>query len=156
MTKILTRRIFIIAPLVVLFAGIAYFRPNPGNPVSLLYKSEKMQLSIKSTYLSVDVADTDQEKITGLSNRLSLGSGEGMLFIYDSPVRPSFWMKDMRFPIDIIWISSDKVVVGIEHAVSPVTYPKGFQPAVPVQYVLEVRSGLSQEKGIATGDVVNF
>lgn len=142
--------------LLTIFAVLAYFWFRPQDSVSLLYQSEKLQLGIKGTYLLVDVADSDQEKITGLSNRPSLGRDEGMLFVYDPPFRPSFWMKDMLFPIDIIWIGEDKKVVAIEQAVTPETYPKSFQPPVPISYVLEVKAGFSKERGISTGDLVNF
>src|SRR5690349_20381775 len=55
----------------------------------------------------VSLADTDATREQGLSGALGLGTTEGMLFLFDYPGRPAFWMKDMLFSIDIIWISQD-------------------------------------------------
>lgn len=154
--NIFTRQLILGAIFLTILVVLAYFWPRPQDSSSLLYQSKQWQLSIKGTYLSADVANTEQEKITGLSNRPSLGSNEGMLFIYDPPAQPSFWMKDMLFPIDIMWIDSRKAVIGIEHSVSPETYPMSFQPPAPVKYVLEVRAGFSKERGISPGDVASF
>lgn len=134
----------------------AYFLLRPKDSVSLLYQSEKFQLSIKGTYLTVEVADTDREKVMGLSNRPNMGDGEGMLFVYKEPTQPSFWMKEMLFSIDIIWIGSDKKVVAVHHNLAPDTFPQSFQPPSPVSYALEVRAGFSKMHGITTGDDVLF
>lgn len=156
MTKFLTRWWIVFVGVALISAGTAYFWLRSQDPPLLLYQSEKLQLSIKGTYLTAYVADTDQEKIAGLSNRPSLGSSEGMLFVYDQPLTPSFWMKDMRFPIDIIWIGEDKKIVFVHENVSPDTFPRTFAPPSPVKYVLEVQSGFSKARGISSGDLVDF
>ncbi len=114
--------------------------------------SSRTEVSIRDTTLSVEVADTLQLQIRGLSGRPSLGEHEGMLFIYQSPQMPSFWMKDMHFAIDIIWIAENRIVAGIVRSVSPDTFPQIFVPSVPVRYVLEVSAGWAEQHGVAVGD----
>lgn len=87
----------------------------------------------------------------GLSGTAGLGESEGMLFLFEYPGRMAFWMKDMRFPIDIIWIGSDWKVVDITHDLAPETYPQTFSPLSDAQYVLEVNAGFAERHGIAVG-----
>ena len=73
-----------------------------------------------------------------------------MLFVFDKPDTYGFWMKDMRFPIDIIWISGDKVIYVLSE-VHPDSYPNLFKPPIPVDKVLEINAGLSRKLGITEG-----
>ena len=79
-----------------------------------------------------------------------------MLFIFNSADNYGFWMKDMIFPIDIIWIGENKKIVYIEKNVLPESYPKNFSPNVKAMYVLEVLSGFSEKHNIKIGDEVFF
>ncbi len=88
-----------------------------------------------------DVADTDALRIKGLSDRKSIGENEGMLFIFPKSDFYGFWMKDMRFSIDIIGLDSKKRAIWLEEYMTPWSYPEVFTPPRPVQYVLEVKSG---------------
>jgi len=109
--------------------------------------------------IRAELAQSDEEKILGLSKRDNLASNVGMIFIYDEYNIPSFWMKDMLFPIDIIWIKDD-MVVGFEknvmHPDSDNEKLLHYQPKTFVNYVLEVNSGFVAEKGIKIGDKVEF
>lgn len=104
----------------------------------------------------VDVADTPQLRAQGLSGRQSLAANEGMLFVFDEPQMPKFSMRDMNFPIDIVWISEDLNVVAITPTIATETYPDTFTPPGPVKYVLEVNSGLSAARGWLAGDKVEL
>ena len=116
--------------------------------------SSRMEVSIRDTTLSVEVADTALRQIRGLSRRPSLGEYEGMLFVYENPQILSFWMKDMYFPIDIIWIDENRTVAGIVRHVSPDTFPQTFSSLVLVQYVLEVQAGWVDRHGLVPGDPI--
>lgn len=115
-------------------------------------------VEINSSKIIVSLASTPEEKARGLSGRTSLPADEGMLFVYDRPEVQKFWMKDMNFPIDIIWIGTDKTVVDIANNLDPGTYPETFSPDAPAQYVLEVNAGYAQGHGISLGDtaVIRF
>lgn len=111
---------------------------------------------IKGAELLVEVADEDSERARGLSGREKLIQNTGMLFIFQEPTVPHFWMKDMHFPIDIIWIGSDKQVIGIEHSVTPTTFPQTFSPPEPILYVLEANAGWAQKNNIIIGERVEI
>jgi len=113
-------------------------------------------LAIGATTIDLEVADTIPEKIKGLSGRESLPVNTGLLFVFDKPEFHQFWMKDMLFSIDIIWISADYKVVDITKNASPETFPEFFTPREKAQYVLEVNAGFSDKKNIKIGDSVIF
>lgn len=113
---------------------------------------------IKGHVLYLEVADTPLLQTKGLSGRTDLPDNYGMLFIWPEADKRVFWMKDMLLPIDIIWIKGDKIL-GIDSNVKPepgasiVELKKYHSPGL-VDKVIEVRAGLSQEKGWRLGDQV--
>lgn len=112
--------------------------------------------NIRVANIPVQVADADtpQEREQGLSGTTRLSEGTGMWFAFEKDDQHSFWMKDMRYAIDIIWISRDLRVVYIEHSVQPDTFPDAFTPPTPARYVLEVPAGFAERNGIAVGSEV--
>ena len=109
---------------------------------------------IKDIEINVELADTAEKKSQGLSGRNSLLQNQGMLFVYDKPAFYSFWMKDMQFPIDIIWIDENYRVTDIAKSVPPDSFPQTFQPQNLAQYVLEVNAGFSDKNDIRVGDMM--
>ena len=85
-----------------------------------------------------------------------MNNNEGMLFVFDEQAIQSFWMKDMQFPLDILWIDENKTVVGIERNVSPDTFPQTFSSSQPVVYVLEVNAGWTEMHQVVAGDVLSW
>lgn len=136
---------------VALFAYLAFFTNASEHPLTI-----ERQLHIGGVSLAVAVADTAHEREQGLSGTSPLANGEGMLFIFDSDGQHSFWMKDMRYAIDIIWLSRDMRVVYIEKSVSPDTFPSAFTPPTPARYVLEVPAGFSEAQGLQVGSSATF
>ncbi|MEX2014012.1 MAG: DUF192 domain-containing protein, partial [Parcubacteria group bacterium] len=67
-----------------------------------------------------------------------------------------FWMKDMHFAIDIVWIDENFRIVGIEKEVRPETFPQVFRPDQPIKYVLELPAGYSERHDIGVGAVVQY
>lgn len=116
---------------------------------------DKRKITIGNIPLTVEIADDPHEQTKGLSDREILGENQGMLFIYSGPQNPSFWMKDMRFPIDIIWIR-DGVIVDISENVP--LFEDGYitrrSPSHAADAVLEVNAGWAQLHGIRIGDFV--
>ena len=113
-------------------------------------------LTIHNITIKVEIADTPISRERGLSGRTSLSDGRGMLFVYSAPGFYSFWMKDMNFPIDIIWIDEAKTIIGITKNISPVTFPETFQPPSLAKYILEVNAGWPDKNLIQIGDLVQF
>lgn len=106
--------------------------------------------------LKAYVADTEITREKGLGDIESLPSDEAMLFMFDVPERYGFWMKDMRFPIDIFWIDWLGRVVFIKESVLPSSYPETFIPNVPAKYVLETNVGFAHENRVKIGDEISF
>lgn len=114
------------------------------------------EIHVGTTTLSVEVPRTAKERERGLSGRLSLEVSKGMFFIFDKPDVYGFWMPDMHFPIDIIWIDSDFRIVDIVANVSPDSYPRVFYPSSPSSYALEVNAGLARHLDWSVGTHVQF
>jgi uncharacterized membrane protein (UPF0127 family) len=108
--------------------------------------------------LEVEVANTKGSRELGLSGREKMGDDEGMLFIFDEPGRYGFWMKDMKFALDIIWINQNGIVVNIERDVSPETYKekKTYINQADASYVLEVNAGMAEKFGLYLGSKVKI
>lgn len=102
------------------------------------------------------VADTASEQQKGLGGRETLGTDEGMLFVFAENSSHSIWMKDMKFSIDIIWIDETKKIVNIASNISPETYPESFSSPVPSKYVLEMVAGTSARKNLSVGTQLEF
>ncbi|MFA6609008.1 MAG: DUF192 domain-containing protein [Candidatus Paceibacterota bacterium] len=104
--------------------------------------------------LVAEVVDTNNSRELGLSGRNSISDDEGMLFIFDSPGRYGFWMKDMNFPLDILWINQNGIVVAVESNLKPDSYPKTFINSPEASYVLEINAGRAEKYGIFLGSKV--
>jgi uncharacterized membrane protein (UPF0127 family) len=104
--------------------------------------------------LTVEVARTPAEQVRGLSGRPSLTPGTGMLFVYDRPQPVSIWMKDMRFPLDILWIRDGRIVqIQKKAPPMPPAGPERIYTATADQ-VLEVPASFTDRKRIRVGDSV--
>lgn len=114
------------------------------------------RVKIGDEIINVRLAATEAERNRGLSDTPGLSDNEGMLFIFEKPDFYGFWMKDMLFSIDIVWVSEDLEAVHIEKALSPETFPKIFQPKERALYALEVKSGLTEKLGLELGDKLEF
>lgn len=124
-----------------------------------LYTNRSLEtkiITINNSVITVELAETNLQRQRGLSDRNHLLENNGMLFIFEKTQSISFWMKDMNFPLDIIWIDKDKKIIGIEKDVSPDTYPKTFIPSEPIVYVLETNAGWSENNNINIGDFIEI
>lgn len=105
----------------------------------------------------VSIADNELSREHGLSGRAGLSPNEGMLFVFPVDGRYAFWMKDMRFAIDILWLANDGTITYIQPSVVPATYPESFTPKTGLaRYVLELPAGYTIENNIKVGDKVQI
>jgi len=121
---------------------------------------EHRTIMVGDDIFSVDVSDSEEERQRGLSGRGRLEEGSGMLFVYDSPRIPVFWMKDMDFPIDIIWISGGRVIgaelnIPVERGV-PEAEMRRYSPPDFVDMALEVASGTVSRLMVTVGEPVSI
>lgn len=132
-----------------------YLFANRTEEPSAAYEATVTQESSEEAF-TFEVVGSPAARAKGLSGRADVPAGYGMLFVFDVPDRYGFWMKDMLVSIDIIWLSSDGTILGIEEAVSPATYPEPFYPPVPVRLVLETRAGEARAQGWAVGTQIEL
>ncbi len=126
--------------------------PVPNQPSQLntqLYPSVAQTpdhgraiLKIGTTQLIVEVVNTAASVTQGLSDRAELGA-DGMLFVFQQSMMPRFWMKEMQFPLDLIWINKKKIVDITHNApapdpTTPLSELPTYAPSAPVDWVLEV------------------
>jgi len=149
--------------------------PTPSSSASSISSSEEADatstdianptlpeegLSIDGATWTVELATTMVEQARGLSYRASLAPGAGMLFVFSRPGVQNFWMKDMRFPLDMIWIAGDGTVAGFAQD-APAPAPGTALWNLPVyssppgvNEVLEVNAGTVAKYNIKVGDTV--
>ncbi|MGD8373295.1 MAG: DUF192 domain-containing protein [Candidatus Woesebacteria bacterium] len=111
---------------------------------------------IGGAQVKAKVADDDVERQKGLSGTNQLNQGDGMLFVFDYPADWPIWMKDMRYPIDIVWMDEDKKVVDVAVEVSPDSYPEQFVPKKAAKYVLELPSGFVKQYSVEVNTMAAF
>jgi uncharacterized membrane protein (UPF0127 family) len=122
---------------------------------------KKHSLTIDKHTFQVDLAQTETQRILGLSGKKSLGANNGMLFTFPNADYHAFWMKSMNFPLDIIFINNDTIVT-IQKNLKPTEKdtPNQSIPTVtstaPADKVLEINAGLSDKYGFKVGDKVTF
>ena len=152
--------------IVIIFFLLAFFFIKHSSKKIQPKSVANIFVEIGGQRVKVDLAFTPTEQAQGLSGRKNLASDEGMLFVFNKPDRYSFWMKDMNFPIDIIWLApsdggedSKMKVDYIKKDATPESYPETFAPSAndtTAKYVLEVSDGFSEKNNLKVGDNVTF
>ncbi|HEY6405220.1 MAG TPA: DUF192 domain-containing protein [Nitrososphaeraceae archaeon] len=165
------KSIFVMSGLFVLMAGFLLFEPplfhmtyavnNTFLPPIVDPNDQpiKARIIVNGFAILADVAITDEDQIKGLSIRDQMNENEGMLFVYGEPSRQSFWMKDMKFPIDIIWLNGTGSVVHVEENLKPCVPSlecPSFSPNENAQYVLETVAGFAQKHHLKIGTDIDF
>ena len=103
----------------------------------------------------VEIADTPAKWELGLQYRRELAADRGMIFLFPHEAEQTFWMKNTPIPLDMIFINSDRRIVGIAEQAVPFSLdPRSVGRAS--RFVLEVNGGLSKRYGIQAGDSVRF
>jgi uncharacterized protein len=112
------------------------------------------KVKIGTTVINAEVVSREEDLIRGLSGRASLATSTGMLFVFDHPDKWGIWMKDMNFPIDVVWLDKDLKVNHIVKSMMPGSYPVSYSPAEPALYVLELPEGEIERSVISIGQKV--
>lgn len=153
---------------------------NVQNQAQTAYNKE---LSVGNKKIFVEVADTPQKKQQGLSGREKLNDDQGMLFDFGTlssstsakatadlqkgeGARPAFWMKEMKFDLDLIWIRNGKIIAITPNVPAPQIKNKGlktkdnvlplYYPPDEIDHVLEVNAGWSRENEVGVGDEIKL
>lgn len=153
-------RLFILLGIIFLvFAVIVFFQTNMKTILSVLNRPPASKVTINSSTFKVEVAKSQKEKIIGLSAKQSIPEDQGMLFVFDKADTYPFGTKNMKFPVDIIFINDTKVVSVVENATPPAS-PESespiYYPENPCDKVLEINAGLATRDNIKKGDTVQI
>ncbi len=114
------------------------------------------RITIENNTWNIEVAESLKDRIKGLSGRNNLKKDSGMLFIFSGSDFHSIWMKEMNFPIDIVWIDKNFKVVGLKNVAKPESYPEIFKPQSPARYVLEISAGEAKRAKIKIDSTVKI
>lgn len=113
-------------------------------------------IELKGQRFTVELAETREEQARGLMFRDELPEDHGMLFIFPSAASRSFWMKNTRIPLDILYFDDELRLVSVVHSAAPcaVHACPGYPSQGPARYVLEINGGLARRLGVERGDVL--
>lgn len=147
------------------YSSMGFITKNSGESTKSASKSAQVgtttDISVKGLNIHAKVASTANQRKSGLSKIESIPFDEGMLFVFEQKGRYDFWMKDMKFPIDIIWMDENKKIVNISLDVKPQPMKPDkeltlYNSKYDVLYVLEINAGLTVANNLQVGDTVNF
>lgn len=122
---------------------------------SFLQAMEKIEIDVNDKKLTIEVAKTTEEMMIGLMNRDYLGENEGMLFIFNSPIKANFWMKDTSIPLDIAFLNSEKIILQICN-LTPYSRDIIQSDSDQIIYALEVNQNWFLKNGIKVGQKLKF
>ncbi len=131
------------------------------NQAKVTFKKEGELTLLKAgtdsliTTLNIEIADNEFETQTGLMYRDSMKSNHGMLFIFPNSRPRSFYMKNTRIPLDLIYLDTDKKVVSFQENAEPLD-ESSLPSNAPAKYVLEVNAGLAKQWQLEIGDTMRF
>ena len=136
---------------------IQFFKFNQSLAEEIVY-SHATVITSRGEVIQVEVADTQKKRSLGLGKRSYLKKGWGMLFVFEKRKSHRFWMKDMQFPLDIIWLDNSKIVHIIRnaHPVNSKFEPESMTSPVPVKFVLEIAAGQAEKLQLKTGQRMQF
>ena len=149
MKQIAEKSLHLAIPILLISLSLCAAEPLPQKDIAAV--------CIKDICIQAEVVSVFAEREKGLMFRESLAVDKGMLFIFEEEGLYSFWMKNMRFPLDIIWLGLNKKIVEIEENVPPCSEScEILSPENKAKYVLEVNAGFTRRNKIKVGEVVRF
>jgi len=116
--------------------------------------SDEPSVELGGERFKVEIADTTEKQALGLMFRDSMPADEGVIFLFPNEAPRSFWMKNTRIPLDIMYFDKDLVMVSISADTPPcrVSRCPSYPSSKPAMYVLELNAGKAAELGVGPGD----
>ncbi len=136
-------------------SGIIAYGRNQADLKAQKIRNQKYAV-LGESVINIDIAATSSDRTRGLSGRESIDHDYGLFFVFEESGYHGIWMKDMHFPIDIIWIDESMRINHIEKNVKPESFPKVFTPKKKSRYVLELNAGYVDKNGIRIGDQIDL
>jgi len=142
------RRLILLLAIIIIAAVVFFSIPVP---------EQGAYVEINSNRINVEIADNFEERAQGLMNRELLPENAGMLFIFENEGNYPFWMMNMKFNLDMIWINSNGRVVYVAKSVPPCGVScKAIDPNNNAKYVLEVDAGFADKHKVVEGSFVRI
>lgn len=135
---------------------VFYFYNSAKEAKSPNSQWKQSEVRVADKTLKVYLAESPLEMEVGLSAFQSISDNQGMLFSYDPPAKPGFWMKRMKFSIDIIWINNNQVVDITKNLPYQSSELTKYYPNVEISQAIEVNAGWSGKNNIKVGDSVEI
>ena len=138
---------------------LAMYGDAPGAPCTIALPRQKLSIAYTNTRVAHDCIHLESvsepaARERGLSGRDHLAPTDGMLFRFDVNQPVCVWMKDMKFPLDILWLDADRRITYSKQNVQPDTYPQAF--CHDAQYVVEVNAGTIKAANLRLGQQLTF
>lgn len=136
------------------FSGaiLVYITPMFDSLASGTVYYSQMPIVVGERLMVGYVADSEDKRTQGLSGTKELKEDYAMLFMFDKPGKYGIWMKDMKYPIDIMWFDNRLNLIHYEDSVHPDTFPKTFRPPSEALYVVETNAGIRQAENLQLGN----
>lgn len=144
--------------LLLIIVGGIFFAQNYLKTRTIFPFIKSPTAKINNHTFQLTVARSIEEKEIGLSKTTSLFQNQGMIFLFEKPDYYAFWMKNMKLPIDIIFINNDRIVT-IRTNLQPPKQEESpiiYTPLKPADKVLEIQAGLSEKYNFKNGDIVKY
>ena len=145
------RSLTLTCPLLLLLVVLLYPASLRAGTELSEYGNPYTWVTVGRTKVQAEVVFTPEKLYLGLSRRPTLPEGRGLLFLMPGTEVQTFCMRDMRFPLDFLWLVAGRVA-GITKNVSPQDQQAAYCSPVPVKYVLEVPAGFCDRHGLKVGD----
>ena len=146
--------IIIIGLLLVVIAAVVYYQFSMNKQMQT-----DNEITINDHAFFVETVSDPQAQQIGLTKYNSIKEDQGMLFIFEQPGDYGFWMKNMQFPIDILFINNDTIVTIVsnaEPAAADAENPTIYHADAPIDKVLEITAGLAEKYELKRGDKIQL
>lgn len=155
-TKIVLLAIIVVVLVALFLASVAGDKNKNSAGENIIKEGTFITVSIDGVELQAEVADTKEQRRLGLSGRDGLGKNEALIFLFERAGKHGFWMRDMKFPIDILWLTGNNTIVGITKEAQPESFPEVFYPSEAVITVIEMNAGWIDKNNIDFKSVVTI
>jgi len=141
----------------ILAATPGLFRPAPASPVQT-GPAVPTAIFPDGHSFRLEIARTPEERAQGYMFREEVGPREGMLFLFPRDDFHSFWMKNCRVSLDLVWLSEGLTVVHLEKSVPPCRREPcpSYLPMRKARLVLEIKAGMAEKAGLRVGSPVRL
>ncbi len=113
-------------------------------------------VELKDHVYTIEIASDDASRAHGLMDRTSMEVNHGMLFVFDDDAPRTFWMKNTKIPLDMLFFDADGKLISVQHNVPPCLADPcpGYSSGAPARYVLELNAGQAEQLKVTSGDAM--